>query len=247
MLNVSQSGWRVGKPWQLVGCRSWLIFRSAFSSSSHCCTWELLFVLSTSDLPSSQPTTRRKWTDWKWGAPRALVILIASETTSLLFRTSGHLSCCVSIYFCVHLSQCTVQKLHMVRRTACTVWKTLIKLKSPQKISTGTYVLAAVASLTLDLYLCFICNQSKAQSPCISTTKRARKGGKKCSWQGWCKPQKYSGKPQCPCDVSPFPFLGEYLGAWALLEIHRFGFKSFPGSLCIPYLAKTSKASCYQY
>jgi len=60
VLNISQSGWRVGKSWQLVGCRNWLIFRCAFSFSIHCCTWELLFVLSTAYLPSSQPTTEKK-------------------------------------------------------------------------------------------------------------------------------------------------------------------------------------------
>lgn len=148
MLNISQSGWRVGKCWMLVGCRSWLLFRRAFFSI-HCCMWELLFVLSTSYLPSSQPTTKKKmnWLEIR-SSKGFLVILTASETISLLFMTSGHLSYCVSIYFylCPSLQMHSVGTAYgenvpgdktICLRTVCTIWETLIKLKSPRKPPLG--------------------------------------------------------------------------------------------------------------
>lgn len=67
-----------------------------------------------------------------------LVILIASETISLLFMTSGHLSYCVSVYFylCPSLQMYSVGTAYgenvpgdktICLRTLCTIWESINK------------------------------------------------------------------------------------------------------------------------
>lgn len=145
-----------------------------------------------------------------------LVILSASETTSLLFMTSGHLTCYAFIYF----SKCTLKELHMVQmykvikpiclRTVLIVWESFNKLRKTKqqntKISTGMF----------GFCLYFIYNKSKAYIVTFPVPEGQEVMEKK-HLQGWWQRQEHWGGRafrEClvPLQYLPILFLREISG-----------------------------------
>lgn len=158
----------------------------------------------------------------------------------------------VFVLLCLYQFLCPSLPMHSIetaygKKDCLYHMRNINKVKKLTKTSTGTCVLAAILSLTLDFYLCFICNESLRHKFLAFPQPRGQKGREETQLAGLLWPQKHSGKPQCPCGISPFPFLREFWDHEHCWRPTSLGSNDFLVLCVSPVWQKLQMTSQYQY